>query len=399
MRRLQRPVEKRHKRQCKDSACYLDAGADDKKGKCSPAASGSACDGLQKRKACRKGGCNFYKKKLDPKVLGIPREVANYPFCAARGGPGPKGTDDIVLERAGVRFKPAGDEWGGVCEYSAAVRKVRDLMDVPKGGDSEKIKWDKVKKAYKKYIKPLLEAGGPVHLTPEEEEGSAYIRSAEGLYGNDFVRTWTLGGLDGTATGTEPINSGGAAADRGEADPGLADRPALRGVEHHAPEVRPGLAAGPERPRQDGGPVDRLRGRQPGGRAPAHDVEPSGAPRQAVLVPGAGRRTARMVLVRAIPRPPLLQSPPLPSERLPEAPGPLFRAPRLRTSRHICLDASTSARIFFKWSFCVRNAAILAPRRHVTSTFLPSRRTYPSSRGTHGAGWMRAPPGLRPPRV
>ena len=200
--------KKRRKRQCKkDPKCYLDAGADDNKGKCFMAAPSSACDGLQKRKACRKGGCKFFKKKMDPKVPGIPDSVANYPFCAEKGGPGPKGTNEIVLERAGVRFVPTGDEWGGVCEYSVALQKVRDLMDIPKGGDYENIEWNKVKKAYVKHVKPLLEVGGPLYLTAEEEAGSPYIQSAKRLYGEDFIGTWTMEGLDGTATGTAPVNS------------------------------------------------------------------------------------------------------------------------------------------------------------------------------------------------
>ena len=195
---------KRRKKQCKkDPACYYDAGEN---GKCSVAVD-DGCDGLQTKKKCSNGGCRWIKKKLDPAVPGQERGVANYPFCVPKGGPGPKGTNAIVLERAGLRFKPPGNAWGEVCQYSVGVRKVRDLMDIPPGGLYTNIEWNKVKKAYNKFLAPLLAPGGALSLTKEEEEGSAYIRSAQELYGVDFLNAWTFNGLDGTSTGTAPENS------------------------------------------------------------------------------------------------------------------------------------------------------------------------------------------------
>ena len=200
---------KQRKKQCKkDPACYFDAGEENTSfaSKCS-LAKDDGCDGLQTKKKCSRNGCRWIKKKMNPSVPGQEKTVANYPFCAPKGGPGPKGTNAIVLERAGVRFTPPGNAWGQVCQYSVGVRKVRDLMDIPPGGRYTNIQWDKVKKAYNKFLAPLLAPGGAVSLTPEEEEGSDYIRSARGLYGLDFVNAWTFDGLDGTSTGTEPVAS------------------------------------------------------------------------------------------------------------------------------------------------------------------------------------------------
>jgi len=187
---------KQRKKQCrKDRQCYYNFEEE----YCS--ATIDPCEGLQRRGACRRDRqCRWFKKKLTPKREGEKREIAVHQFCAEKNGPGPKGSSQIVT--LVKRFTPPGSEWAGLCDLSVAVKRVRDVMDIPPGGDYANIEWKRANRAYNKHLAPLIAPGGVASLTAEEEAGSAYIRSAKLLYGQNFLVDWIQAGLDGTATET-----------------------------------------------------------------------------------------------------------------------------------------------------------------------------------------------------